>query len=127
MDLAGYRTGSLSWMRNSLLLHVKLAIPPCCDRLPRHDLCVYGCVYVCVYVRVCVRAGVVLVGCCRQPINLQRLENCEVRLLDHSETVQVDVVKNCKIFIGRALGRRGPGFGGCLLCPRAPACCACAL
>jgi hypothetical protein len=34
-------------------------------------------------------------------MNLQHLESCEVRILDHSETVQVDFVKNSKIFIGK--------------------------
>ncbi len=33
-------------------------------------------------------------------MNLQNLDNCVVKLLDHSETVQVDYVKNSKIFIG---------------------------
>ena len=33
-------------------------------------------------------------------MNLQHLDGCEVRILDHSETVQVDFVKNSKIFIG---------------------------
>jgi len=41
--------------------------------------------------------------CCvgfRQPFNLTNLDNCEVMLLDHSDQVQVDVVKNSKLFIG---------------------------
>ena len=33
-------------------------------------------------------------------MNLQHLDRCVVKLLDHSETVQVDFVKNSKIFIG---------------------------
>ena len=36
----------------------------------------------------------------RQPFNLERLDNCEVLLLDHSETVQADYITNCRIFIG---------------------------
>lgn len=37
---------------------------------------------------------------CRQQFNMSNLEDCEVLLLDHSETVQVDEVRNCRIFIG---------------------------
>jgi hypothetical protein len=39
-----------------------------------------------------------------QPFTLEKLDNCEVLLLDHSETVQADNITNCKIFIGVKLG-----------------------
>ncbi len=34
-----------------------------------------------------------------QPFELQRLSNCEVLLLDHSETVQADFLESCRVFI----------------------------
>ena len=35
-----------------------------------------------------------------QPFALNELEDCEVLLLDHAEQVTVDLLKNCKVFIG---------------------------
>ena len=36
---------------------------------------------------------------CSQPFNLSDLNNCEVMLCDHSDMLQVDRVKDCKILI----------------------------
>jgi len=35
-----------------------------------------------------------------QPFNLEHLDNCEVRLMDHSDQIQVDFLTNCKVLIG---------------------------
>ena len=35
-----------------------------------------------------------------QPFNLEELEDCQVLLLDHSDQLQVDYLKRCKLFIG---------------------------
>jgi len=35
-----------------------------------------------------------------QPFNLENLTDCEVRLMDHSEQIQVDDVNRCKVMIG---------------------------
>ena len=60
-----------------------------------------------------------------QQFSLQNLENCEVQVLDHSETVQVDVARNCKIFIGElASARCGSRLRLASLTRRLAVCCA---
>ncbi len=34
-----------------------------------------------------------------QPFELEQLSNCEILLLDHSETIQADFLQNCRVFI----------------------------
>ena len=37
---------------------------------------------------------------CGQPFEIAELNNCEVVLLDHTEAIQVDYLKDCRVFIG---------------------------
>ena len=39
-----------------------------------------------------------------QAFNLSRLDNCEVQLLDHSDQVLADYLKDCRVFIGPSAG-----------------------
>ncbi len=36
----------------------------------------------------------------RQPFNITNVNNCTVMLLDHSNQIQIDKVKNSKVFVG---------------------------
>ena len=35
-----------------------------------------------------------------QPFNIEECEDCEIMLLDYSDTIQMDYCKGCKVFIG---------------------------